>query len=125
MENNNNAEKFTIKILISTAIAMAAVILCYNAIFVPKMPPISVSVTGKTIKSGSDSYEKIQVEKININTADEETLSENLTGIGPAIAERIISYRNHYGGFQTIEELKNVKGIGDKIFQKIKDNITV
>ena len=47
MENNNNAEKFTIKILISTAIAMAAVILCYNAIFVPKMPPISVSVTGK------------------------------------------------------------------------------
>lgn len=125
MENNNNAEKLTIRILASTAVAMIAAILGYNAIFVPKMPPISVSVTGKTIKSGSDSYEKIQVEKININTADEETLSENLTGIGPAIAERIISYRNHYGGFQTIEELKNVKGIGDKIFQKIKDNITV
>lgn len=125
MENNNNAEKLTIRILASTAVAMIAAILGYNAIFVPKMSPISVSVTGKTIKSGSDSYEKIQVEKININTADEETLSENLTGIGPLIAERIISYRNHYGGFQTIEELKNVKGIGDKIFQKIKDNITV
>ena len=125
MENNNNAEKFTIKILISTAIAMAAVILCYNAIFVPKMPPISVSVTGKNIKSPSDSYKSTQVEKVNINTADENTLSENLTGIGPAIAERIISYRNHYGGFQTIDELKNVKGIGEKIFEKIKDNITV
>lgn len=125
MENNNNPEKLTIRILISTAVAMAAMILCYNAVFVPKMPPISVSVSGETIKSPSDSYEKIQVEKININTADEETLSENLTGIGPAIAERIISYRNHYGGFQTIEELKNVKGIGDKIFEKIKDNITV
>ena len=124
MENNNNPEKLTIRILISTAVAMAAMILCYNAVFVPKMPPISVSVSGETIKSPSDSYEKIQVEKININTADEETLSENLTGIGPAIAERIISYRNHYGGFQTIEELKNVKGIGDKIFEKIKDNIT-
>ena len=125
MENNNNAEKFTIKILISTAIAMAAVILCYNAIFVPKMPPISVSFTGKNIKSPSDSYKSTQVEKVNINTADENTLSENLTGIGPAIAERIISYRNHYGGFQTIDELKNVKGIGEKIFEKIKDDITV
>lgn len=125
MENNNNAEKFTIKILISTAIAMAAVILCYNAIFVPKMPPISVSVTGKNIKSPSYSYKSTQVEKVNINTADENTLSENLTGIGPAIAERIISYRNHYGGFQTIDELKNVKGIGEKIFEKIKDDITV
>ena len=125
MENNNKAEKFTIKILISTAIAMAAVILCYNAIFVPKMPPISVSVTDKNIKSPSDSYKSTQVEKVNINTADENTLSENLTGIGPAIAERIISYRNHYGGFQTIDELKNVKGIGEKIFEKIKDDITV
>lgn len=125
MENNNNAEKFTIKILISTAIAMAAVILYYNAIFVPKMPPISVSITSKNIKSPSDSYKSTQVEKVNINTADENTLSENLTGIGPAIAERIISYRNHYGGFQTIDELKNVKGIGEKIFEKIKDNITV
>lgn len=125
MENNNNAEKFTIKILISTAIAMAAVILCYNAIFVPKMPPISVSITGKNIKSPSDSYKSTQVEKVNINTADENTLSENLTGIGPAIAERIISYRNHYGGFHTIDELKNVKGIGEKIFEKIKDDITV
>lgn len=125
MENNNNHEKLTIRILISTAIAMAAMILCYNAVFVPKMPPISVSVSGETIKSPSDSYENTQVEKVNINTADKDTLSENLTGIGPAIAERIISYRNHYGGFQTINELKNVKGIGDKIFEKIKDNITV
>lgn len=125
MENNNNPEKLTIRILISTAIAMAAMILCYNAVFVPKMPPISVSVSGETIKSPSDSYENTQVEKVNINTADKDTLSENLTGIGPTIAERIISYRNYYGGFQTINELKNVKGIGDKIFEKIKDNITV
>lgn len=125
MENNNNPEKLTIRILISTAVAMAAMILCYNAVFVPKMPPISVSVSGETIKSPSDSYENTQVEKVNINTADKDTLSENLTGIGPAIAERIISYRNYYGGFQTINELKNVKGIGDKIFEKIKDNITV
>ncbi len=125
MENNNNPERLTIRILISTAIAMAAVILCYNAVFVPKMPPISVSVTGQTIKSPSDSYESTQVEKVNINTADENTLSENLTGVGPAIAQRIISYRNHYGGFKTIHELKNVKGIGDKMFEKIKDNITV
>lgn len=125
MDEDKNFEKLTIKILISTAIAMAAVILCYNAVFVPEMPPISVSVTGETIKSTSESYENTQIEKVNINTADKNTLSENLTGIGPAIAERIISYRNHYGGFKTIDELKNVSGIGEKIFEKIKDNIKV
>lgn len=125
MDEDKNFEKLTIKILISTAIAMAAVILCYNAVFIPEMPPISVSVTGETIKSTSESYENTQIEKVNINTADKNTLSENLTGIGPAIAERIISYRNHYGGFKTIDELKNVSGIGEKIFEKIKDNIKV
>lgn len=125
MGEDKNFERLTIKILISTAIAMVAVILCYNAVFVPEMPPISVSVTGETIKSTSESYENTQIEKVNINTADKNTLSENLTGIGPAIAERIISYRNHYGGFKTIDELKNVSGIGEKIFEKIKDNIKV
>ena len=126
MANNKNMEKFTIKILISTAIAMAAIIVCYNAFFVPGMPPVSVSVTGSSsATSSNETYENTKTEKININTADENTLSENLTGVGTVIAKRIISYREHYGGFQTIDELKNVKGIGEKIFEKIKDYITV
>ena len=62
--------------------------------------------------------------KININTADRQKLEE-ITGVGPTIAQRIIDYRQTNGPFQKIEELKNVKGIGDKTFEKMKDEITI
>lgn len=62
--------------------------------------------------------------KININTADSAALQE-ISGIGPATAEKIIAYRTENGAFQTIEDLKNVKGIGEKTFAKMKDKITV
>lgn len=61
---------------------------------------------------------------ISLNTASREELMM-LSGIGESIAERIILYRQENGNFQTIEELKNVKGIGDKVFEKIENNITV
>lgn len=61
---------------------------------------------------------------ININTASAEELS-TLPGIGPAIAGRIVEYRNANGGFRTIEDIKQVKGIGDATFERIKDLITV
>ena len=61
---------------------------------------------------------------ININTA---TLNELLLlpGIGPVLAQRIIDYRMEIGGFQSVEELMEVKGIGEKIFAKICEHITV
>ena len=62
--------------------------------------------------------------KININTANAKEL-ESLKGIGPATAKNIISYREEYGGFSTIEEIMNVKRIGEKTFLKIQDFITV
>ena len=75
-----------------------------------------------------DSQEKIQQnreeKKININAATEQEL-ESLKGIGPATAKNIIRYREEYGGFSSIEEIKNVKRIGDKIFEKIKADICV
>lgn len=61
---------------------------------------------------------------ININTADAETLTK-LKGIGPALSKRIIDYREQNGPFKSIEEIKNVRGIGDKRFADIKDNITI
>jgi len=61
---------------------------------------------------------------ININTATSEEL-ELLPQIGPVIAQRIIDYRDANGDFTSIEEIKNVSGIGDVIFAKIKDMITV
>ncbi len=61
--------------------------------------------------------------KININTASVEQLSD-ITGIGPVIAQRIVDYRENNGGFSTVEEIVNVRGIGEKTFAKIKNYIT-
>ncbi len=68
--------------------------------------------------------QKRKEKKININTATEQEL-ESLKGIGPATAKNIIRYREEYGGFSSIEEIKNVKRIGEKIFEKIKADICV
>lgn len=61
---------------------------------------------------------------VNINTADAERLS-TLKGIGPVLAQRIIEYREQHGSFKTIEEIKNVRGIGDKRFAELKDKLTI
>lgn len=60
---------------------------------------------------------------ININTASQVELME-LSGVGEAIATRIIEYRSN-NTFKTIDDIKNVKGIGDATFEKIKDKITI
>lgn len=61
---------------------------------------------------------------ININTADEKEL-QNINGVGEAKAKSIIEYREENGLFTTIEDIKNVPGIGDSLFEKIKAYITV
>ena len=71
-----------------------------------------------------DDYMYWHAHPININQADSTTLQE-IPGIGPATADKIIQYRDANGRFQSIEDLKNVSGIGDKTFEKMKDNICV
>ena len=61
---------------------------------------------------------------VNINTADEKDL-DKLPGIGPAMAKRIIEYRTENGAFQSPEEIKRVKGIGDAKYEKMKDKIVL
>lgn len=63
-------------------------------------------------------------EKISINTATKEELL-TLSGIGESKADAIVKYREENGKFKTIEDIKNVSGIGDALFEKIKDNITI
>ncbi|WP_170289318.1 helix-hairpin-helix domain-containing protein [Metabacillus lacus] len=61
---------------------------------------------------------------VNINAASQEEL-QSLTGIGPAKAGAIIQYREEHGGFVSIEDIKKVSGIGEKSFEKLKENIAV
>ena len=61
---------------------------------------------------------------VNINTASSEAL-QTLPSIGEAKADKIIAYREENGLFKTIEDIKNVSGIGDSLYEKIKDYITV
>jgi competence protein ComEA len=63
-------------------------------------------------------------EKININSATSEQL-QSLPGIGPGTAKAILEYRAKVGKFNKIDEIINVKGIGEKKFQKIKDRLAV
>ena len=62
--------------------------------------------------------------RINLNTAGIEELME-LDGMGEVLAGRIIEYREANGGFNTVEEITQVKGIGEKTFERIRDYITV
>jgi competence protein ComEA len=61
---------------------------------------------------------------VNLNTATAADL-EKLPGIGPAMATRILEYRQKNGGFKKIEELMNVQGIGEKSFLKLKALVSI
>jgi competence protein ComEA len=64
------------------------------------------------------------IASVNINTATQAEL-ETLPGVGPAKAKAIIDYRKTNGNFKTIDDIKNVKGFGDKTFDKLKPQLVV
>lgn len=72
----------------------------------------------------SNSVQANEDEVININTATLEEL-QKISGIGEVKAKGIIQYREKNGGFNSIEEIKNIDGIGEKTFEKMKDQIKV
>lgn len=67
---------------------------------------------------------KASEKKININTASLADLQQ-LPRIGEKVAQRIIDFRKEHGKFRKIEEIMKVRGVGEKVFEKIKDLITV
>lgn len=123
------------KILIIVALIFCAGILFYNAFFIPNIsiPSVIYVNTSKETAENSENDENSvsnslansSNQKLNINTATADELDEKLSGIGPVIAKRIIEYRNSVGKFNSIEEIKNVSGIGDKTFENFKDMICV
>lgn len=78
------------------------------------------NIASSSLSSSSEKESEI----ININTATESELIK-ISGIGPAKAKAIITYREESGGFGSIEDIKNVSGIGEGTFLKIKDYISV
>jgi len=79
---------------------------------------------GPVSLSAQQAGDTASAQKINLNTATAEQL-ESLPGIGPASARNILEYREKFGKFNRIEEIINIKGIGEKKFLKIKDRLTV
>ena len=84
----------------------------------------SSSSNNANIDNGGVSNNCINNLKVNINTASLEDLM-TLNGIGEAKALKILEYRNTNGLFKVIEDIKNVSGIGDAFYDKIKDYITI
>ena len=82
--------------------------------------PVNIEVNSFT----PDDDAAYQAKKININEADAKALA-SLSGIGDALANRILKYRSRNGYFMSTEELKKVKGIGEKLFDRIKDKVSV
>ena len=60
---------------------------------------------------------------LNPNTATVDELADELVGVGPKLAEKIIQYREQNGNFETVDELMDVKGIGSSVIDKNRDQI--
>ena len=95
-----------------------------------KISQYIIGINGETIDSngtntGNESTSSSKEgAKVNINTATQNEL-DGLPGIGPALAQRIIDFREENGNFKSIEDIQNVKGIGNSKFDEIKDKIVV
>ncbi len=151
------------KCLILIAAVLCAVIVGYNAFYVPDASVSEPAVTVDAASSGAASTEEYTASsippaassgaparaadsssraaasakgksrassarpagKIDINTASAQQLSDGLSGVGDVIAKRIVAYREQHGPFKSVEDLKNVSGIGDKKFAAIRDSVTV
>lgn len=97
-------------------------------IYIPSVIDQEEDLEYVTAKSGNTVSEE-EIEQggesmVNINTASQTEL-ETLTGIGPSTAEKIIEYRKQNGEFKSVEDIRNVSGIGESRYNNIKDKITV
>lgn len=91
------------------------------AIVIPnKNDPNSQNTISSSVSASSTQGNSL----VNLNTATDIEL-QSLPGVGPSKAKSIIEYREKNGGFKSIDEIKNIKGIGESSFEKLKDKITI
>ena len=104
----------------SLAMALALILTVFSAQSLAQAPGASAQV-GKPAKETKQAPAQAP---LNLNTA---TIAEfeALPGVGPATAARIVEYRQKQGGFKKIEDLMNVRGIGEKMFLSLKPMIVV
>ena len=106
----------------TTAVNFAQLLSDQMVIYVPKIGediPVESTISQEIAEGGEQ-----EQSKININEADKEALM-TLNGIGDSKAENILAYREENGLFKSIEDIKNVSGIGEATFNNLKDSIVV
>jgi competence protein ComEA len=82
------------------------------------------SDVGAAEKARERSAVVISEPRVNINTATESELRK-LKGVGPALARRIVEYRNAHGGFRAAEDLQKVEGVGKALWERNREHVTV
>ena len=110
----------------------AEVLVDGQKVYIPKKGETGIDTGGVSSGTGSGATSGVTSGsagssasgKVNINLADSTQL-QTITGVGPATAQKILDYRTRNGRFNSIEDLKNVSGIGDKTFEKMRDQVTV
>lgn len=114
-----------VKVCIAIGVVFAVFLIGFNVFYTVSESPLEIVVVSESPENHTEEVSEIENGQVNINTADVETLSSYLDGIGTVLAQRIVDYRVEHGNFESIEDLKNVKGIGNTIFSKIQDKICV
>jgi len=79
----------------------------------------------KTESAKPTAMQVAQVAVVNLNTADAATLQSELVGIGATKAQAIVAYREEHGNFASVDELLEVKGIGEATLEKNRDRLSV
>ena len=106
------------RILIGVALLLAAALFAYQAFFVPEVTrPVVVTVA-------SDPASSSPAWPVDLNTADLEQL-DTLPGVGPVTAQAILDYREENGPFQSVDDLVNVYGIGEKTVENLREYVVV
>ncbi|MGN0537559.1 MAG: ComEA family DNA-binding protein [Acutalibacteraceae bacterium] len=114
-----------VKVCIAIGVLFAVFLIGFNVFYTASEKSLEIVTVSEIPESHTEEVSGMENGQVNINTADAETLATYLKGIGTVLAQRIVDYRAEHGNFESIEDLKNVKGIGNAIFSKIKDKICV